>query len=64
MYAVLQRYTFDPASSTELNHQVTDGFVPLLRAAPGFVAFYWFDSSDGTGAGLSVFENQDSAEAF
>jgi hypothetical protein len=64
MYAVLQQYTFDPTASTELNHLVKDDFVPLLRAAPGFVAYYWLDSGDGTGAGLSVFEDQEGAEAF
>jgi len=37
--------------------------VPLLHATPGFVAYYWLDSGDGSGASLSVFEDQAGANA-
>lgn len=63
MYAVMQWYTFDPASSTELNRQIEDGCVPLLRHLPGFVACYWLDSGAGAGASLCAFEDQASASA-
>jgi hypothetical protein len=63
MYAVMQRYTFDPTSSSELTRQITDEWVPLLRPLPGFVAYYWLDSGAGVGAALSVFEDQAGAKA-
>ena len=63
MYAVLQRYTFDPASSAELNRLIEEACLPLLRRAPGFVAYYWLDSGAGAGASLWAFEDQPSAAA-
>ena len=63
MYAVLQGYAFDPASSAELKRQITDECVPLLRRMPGFVACYWLDSGTGAGAWLCAFEDQGSAAA-
>ncbi|MBP2055602.1 quinol monooxygenase YgiN [Streptomyces griseochromogenes] len=39
-----------------------EGFVPLLRQVPGFVAYYWVDSGDGVMVSTSVFEDQAGAE--
>ena len=63
MYAVLQRYTFDPASSAELNRLIEEACLPLLRRMPGFVAYSWLDSGSGAGASLWAFEDQPSAAA-
>jgi hypothetical protein len=63
MYTVIQRYSFDPRLSAALNRNIKEDFVPLLRQAPGFVAYYWLDTGDGTGAALSVFEDQAGADA-
>jgi hypothetical protein len=41
---------------------VDEGFVPLLRRAPGFVAYYWVDAGDGVMVSTSVFEDQSGAE--
>jgi len=60
--AVIRRYRFDPTSSPEIRRQITQGFLPLLRQTPGFVAYYWLDTGDGVGASLSVFESQAGAE--
>ena len=62
MYAVIRRYKFDKRSSDEINRRVRDIFVPLLRKAPGFVAYYWLNTDDG-GASLSVFQDKAGAEA-
>ncbi|MDR7429964.1 MAG: hypothetical protein QN177_06865 [Armatimonadota bacterium] len=62
MSAVIRRYRFDPTSSPEIRRQITQGFLPLLRQTPGFVAYYWLDTGDGVGASLSVFESQAGAE--
>lgn len=61
MYAVVRRYegVTDPAES---GRRVNDGFVPLLRQVPGFVAYYWVDAGGGTMVSTSVFEDQAGAE--
>jgi len=62
MYAMIRRYQFDPKESKEINRQVQEGFVPLIRTAPGFVAYYWLDTGEGAGTSLSVFEDKAGAE--
>ncbi|GLX38272.1 hypothetical protein Sros01_43450 [Streptomyces roseochromogenus] len=62
MYAVVRRYeqVSDPA---EAGRRVDEGFVPLLRQVPGFVAYYWVDAGGGVMVSMSVFEDQAGAEA-
>jgi hypothetical protein len=62
MYAVIRRYQFDKSKSEELNRKVRETFLPLIKKAPGFVAYYWLDTGGGTGASLSVFQNKAGAE--
>ena len=62
MYVVIRRYQFDPQSSAEINRHLQEGFVPLIRQSPGFVAFYWLETGEGAGAVLSVFEDKTGAE--
>lgn len=62
MYAKIRRYQFDARNSEELNRKVREGFVPLIKKMPGFVAYYWLDQSEGAGASISVFENKVGAE--
>ncbi|WFB10523.1 hypothetical protein LRS74_28440 [Streptomyces sp. LX-29] len=61
MYAVVRRYegVTDPA---EAGRRVDEGFVPLLRQVPGFVAYYWIDAGGGVMVSMSVFEDQAGAE--
>lgn len=62
MYVVIRRYQFDPESSAEINRQMQDDFVRLIRNASGFVAYYWLDTGEGAGASLSIFEDKTGAE--
>ena len=62
MYAVIRRYGFDPKSSAEINRRVQEGFTPLIRKTPGFVAYYWLDTGAGVGTSLSVFQDKAGAE--
>jgi hypothetical protein len=62
MYAVIRRYQFDKRNSEELDRKVRETFLPLLKKTPGFVAYYWLDTGEGTGASLSVFQNKAGAE--
>ncbi|MHB6904852.1 hypothetical protein [Streptomyces sp. DB-54] len=61
MYAAIRRYegVTDPAEAGRL---VNEGFVPLMRQLPGFVAYYWIDAGNGVMISTSVFRNQASAE--
>ncbi|MER6532589.1 hypothetical protein ABT215_01960 [Streptomyces sp900105755] len=61
MYAVVRRYegVTDPA---EAGRRVSEGFVPLLRQVPGFVAYYWVDAGDGVMLSTSVYDDQAGAE--
>ncbi len=46
MYAAVRRYegVTDPG---EAGRRVAEGFVPLLKDIPGFVAYYWVDAGGG-----------------
>ena len=62
MYAVIRRYQFDQSASEELDRQIREILVPLLKDVPGFVTYYWLNTGEGSGASLSVFESRDGAE--
>ncbi|MEU9342953.1 antibiotic biosynthesis monooxygenase [Streptomyces sp. NPDC048278] len=61
MYAVVRRYegVTDPA---EAGRRVAEGFVPLLRQVPGFVAYYWVDAGGGVMLSTSVYDDRAGAE--
>ncbi|MDT0456439.1 hypothetical protein RM550_11945 [Streptomyces sp. DSM 41527] len=61
MYAAIRRYegVIDPI---ETARRVSEGFVPLMRQAPGFVAYYWIDAGNGVMISTSVFQDQAGAE--
>jgi hypothetical protein len=42
----------------EAARQVREGFVPLIRDHPGFVAYYWVDAGEGVMVSTSIFEDQ------
>ena len=63
MYAVIRRYQFDPSASEEVDRNVRETLVPLLKDVPGFVTYYWLNSGEGFGASLSVFDSREGAEA-
>ncbi|MFD7132869.1 hypothetical protein [Streptomyces sp. NPDC059894] len=61
MYAAVRRYegVTDPAEAGRL---VNEGFLPLVRRIPGFVAYYWVDAGDGVMVSTSVFEDRAGVE--
>ncbi|MFB7499448.1 hypothetical protein ACFC09_33020 [Streptomyces sp. NPDC056161] len=61
MYAVVRRYegVTDPA---EAGRRVDEGFVPLLRQVPGFVAYYWIDAGEGVMVSTSIYEDRAGAD--
>jgi len=62
MYAVIRQYQFDQSASEAVDRQVREILMPRLKAIPGFVTYYWFNSGAGSGASLSVFDSRESVE--
>jgi len=60
MYASIRRYKTGAAG--EVNRLVSAGFVPQIRRAPGFIAYYGVDAGHGTWASVSVFESREQAD--
>ena len=58
MWGVTRRYRFDPTNSMVIDTYVRDVFMPVLRKAPGFVAYYWLNNGDGGGVSLSLFTDK------
>ena len=63
MYAVSRRYQFDPAHSKQIDSEIDEFFVPMIRTTPGFVAYYWLNDGKGTGESITVFETELGAQA-
>ncbi|MER6460399.1 hypothetical protein ACWC4D_24005 [Streptomyces sp. NPDC001288] len=61
MYGAVRRYegVTDPAEAARV---VSEGFVPLMRQVPGFVAYYWIDAGNGVMVSTSVFRDRAGAE--
>jgi hypothetical protein len=62
MFAVIRHYQFDPKNSAEIDREVREGFVPLIRKAKGFVRYYWLDTGKGEGASFGIFHDKAGAD--
>ena len=62
MFAVIRHYHFDPTKGPEIDRQIREGFVPLLKKAKGFVRYYWLDTGNGEGASISVYKDKAGAD--
>ena len=61
MYVTVRRYADKGAIIDRLVPKVRDGFVPLLRQAPGFKGYCVFASEDGHAVTASVFDDREGA---
>jgi quinol monooxygenase YgiN len=61
-FAVIRHYHFDPKNGAEIDKQVREGFVPLIRKAKGFMRYYWLDTGKGEGASFGVFRDKAGAD--
>jgi hypothetical protein len=57
MYSVVRRYD-GVTDAAEAGRRVKEGFVPLLKGMPGFVAYYWVNAGGGVMLSTSVFQDQ------
>jgi hypothetical protein len=62
MYASIRRYVVHRESVDEIAGQIDEGFVPVIRNIPGFVAYYVVDTGTGIVISFSIFEDQTGAE--
>ena len=62
MHVAIRRYQLDPASAHEVMRQVNEGFIPIIKDADGFLAYYALNAGAGEIATVSIFEDQAGAE--
>lgn len=62
MYISVRRYQVDAQSVDEIVQRVHTEFVPIIRQAPGFIAYYVVDGGGGVVASISIFRDQAGAE--
>jgi quinol monooxygenase YgiN len=62
MHIAIRRYQVDPGSMDEIMRQVNEGFIPIIKDAQGFLAYYALDDGQGELATVSVFEDRAGAE--
>ena len=63
MYVAIRQYGLLTNEPVEQVFQgVRDGFIPIIKKAPGFLAYYALDSGSGTLTSISVFEDRAGAE--
>jgi quinol monooxygenase YgiN len=58
MYITVRRYQVKPGSIDEVMRSVSEGFVPLISQASGFIAYYAVDSGNDTIFSVSIFQDQ------
>ncbi len=63
MHAAVRIYQVDPGSVDEFKRLVNETFLPTIKEAPGFQAYYSLDTGDGRIASVSVFDDRAGAEA-
>ena len=62
MHAAIRRYQVDPGSVDEVTRGINEGFLPIIKDASGFQAYYVVDAGDGRLETVSVFEDRKGAE--
>src|ERR671939_757588 len=62
MHVVIRRYQTDPGSVGEVMRHVNEGFIPIIKDAEGFLAYYALNAGAGEIATVGVFEDQAGAE--
>ena len=63
MHAAIRQYQVAPGSvDEEMIRRINEGFLPIIKDASGFQAYYALDAGDGRFATVSVFEDRVGAE--
>jgi hypothetical protein len=62
MYVAVRRYKVEAGSIDEVARRSQEGFVPLIRQAPGFVAYYGVVAGNDSIFTVNIFQDQAGAE--
>jgi hypothetical protein len=62
MHIAIRRYQTDPGSVDEVMRSAEEGFIPIIKDASGFLAYYALAAGEGVIATVSVFEDKAGAE--
>ncbi|MDH5753521.1 MAG: hypothetical protein OEZ59_14015 [Deltaproteobacteria bacterium] len=60
MHAMIRRYK--TGSVGEVVKRIEKDFLSVITSAPGFIAYYVIDESNGMQSSISIFENKEYAE--
>ena len=63
MYIAVRRYKVKAGSMEELARRAQEGFVPLIRQTPGYVAYYGVASGSDSLFTVCIFQDQAGADA-
>lgn len=64
MYTTIRQYKMrDPSDIHDITQRAKEGFAPLIRGTPGFVAWYLVHRERDVLMSFAVFEEQSGAEA-
>lgn len=61
MYAALVSVKIDPDQADQAKSMLQKEVVPMVKAAPGFIAGYWLEPTDGRGYSVVLFETEEQA---
>ncbi len=63
MYVAIRQYGLLTNEPVEKVFQgIREGFIPIIKKAPGYLAYYALDSGNGTLTSVSIFEHRAGAE--
>jgi len=62
-FAIIRRFSMTPEQVATSTQRVREGLLPILRSAPGFVAYSAIDAGDGVVVSTAAFESRETAEA-
>lgn len=61
MHVALVSVTIDPNEADSSSDTLTNEILPMIKAAPGFVAGYWLEPADGKGFSMVFFDTEEQA---
>jgi len=61
MHAALVTVTIAPDEADAARAALHEQVVPMIKAAPGFIAGYWVDRADGKGFSFVLWESEEQA---
>lgn len=62
MYAVIRRAKTNPGMTGQVSQRVKEGYLPIIKEIPGFIAFYLVENEGDIVATISIFNDREGAE--